>query len=118
MHMCNLPLDHILHAIWGRDEPSSLLLLDDRADYSRGSPAFVYHSGRQYMYAMAQYSEHCVLLGFEGGELRNIDLRMQNETTAISHDPFVPAIGSIDFSPAGNVFTVSGLSEYVAAKSQ
>jgi hypothetical protein len=59
-----------------------------------------------------------VLLGFEGGELRNIDLRMQNETTAISHDPFVPAIGSIDFSPAGNVFTVSGLSEYVAAKSQ
>jgi hypothetical protein len=93
----------------GLEAPSKFTVLDPR-----GTDATLeFQSTLGGLLTSSQLSEHHVLLGFENSALHCIDLRYPEKPLYKNYDPYVQAVGHIEFNDDKSMFVVSGLTEYV-----
>jgi WD40 repeat protein len=64
------------------------------------------------LYSHEMIDGHNVLLGFGNGELQHVDLRYPLRIANKTKDPFVEAIGHIDYSEAHGAIVTSGLTDF------
>jgi len=73
------------------------------------APAFRATLGRKELFAPVRYTDNHVLLGFGDGELQHLDVRVEDRILDRVSDPFVQAIGSLDYDHATRSLLVSGI---------
>jgi len=92
----------------GLEAPSKFTVLDPR-----GTDATLeFQSTLGGLLTSSQLSEHHVLLGFENSALHCIDLRYPEKPLYKNYDPYVQAVGHIEFNDDKSMFVVSGLTDY------
>jgi len=105
---------------WAPNNPSShVSLTSDAGRYSlfdvrarMTAPAQSIDTRKVDLFTHEYIGEHTLVLGFGDGELRHLDLRRPNVSLVTAQDPFVDAIGRIEYHAGAGAFVVSGYSDF------
>lgn len=66
---------------------------------------------KQDLFTHERYNDTCVLLGFGDGHFKHIDMRAKQPLLHEEQDPYVEAIGNIEFNTMANAFVISGYTD-------
>lgn len=114
----SLPLPDIVGSVrWNNvGQPLELYCTTDSGrfcvfDCRRGGkePVLAIQTNSKGLFASEQYCEHRILLGYDRGAVRQIDLRQPLQTVDMVFDPYVECVGQIHFHHASNSFVTSGV---------
>lgn len=85
--------------------------LFDARQPSAEAPAVIADVQHRDLFCHERYDDFNVLLGFGDGQIKQLDVRQPQSVLHTVQDPYVDAIGGIEYNPASGAFAVSGYTD-------
>jgi len=103
------PFQNNAYVSCGLDE-GKFYLFDARQRIS--AAAFYMDSKKEDMFTHERYNDFNLLLGYGDGEFKHVDMRQANKVLATVQDPYVEAVGGIEFNQESHAFVISGYTDF------
>lgn len=102
------------NCVWCTLDNGEAFFFDFRSKFS--PPTIELNTFKKNLFAHAQF-DNSLLVGFDDREMKLFDVRRLNSVVDSAHDPFVDAIGIIDYDHSSAAFVVSGYTDFSVWKS-